>query len=86
MRRMRLHFYRSVVGIAGESPTDHAGPTEWRWRIRAGNGKIIADSSEGYQRLGKAVHAAHLVTGLGLVEIAAGQRYDLGTWRVVVDA
>ena len=24
---------------------------EWRWNIRASNGKIVADSGEGYKRL-----------------------------------
>lgn len=23
---------------------------EWRWRIKAGNGRIMADSGEGYKR------------------------------------
>lgn len=27
---------------------DRAG--EWRWRLKAANGKIVADSSEGYKR------------------------------------
>lgn len=27
---------------------DEAG--EWRWRVRAGNGRILADSGEGYRR------------------------------------
>lgn len=27
---------------------DHAG--EWRWRLRATNGNVVADSGEGYRR------------------------------------
>lgn len=27
-----------------------ATDTEWRWRVLAGNGKVVADSGEGYQR------------------------------------
>lgn len=27
---------------------DHAG--EWRWRLTAANGRIIADSAEGYSK------------------------------------
>ena len=27
---------------------DHAG--EWRWRLRATNGNVVADSAEGYRR------------------------------------
>lgn len=31
----------------------------WRWRCVAPNGRIVADSGEGYSRKGAAVHAAH---------------------------
>jgi len=31
---------------------DHRG--EWRWTLRAKNGRKIADSGEGYKRKGKA--------------------------------
>lgn len=31
---------------------------EWRWRMKAHNGKIIADSGEGYKRKGNAEIAA----------------------------
>ena len=33
---------------------DDAG--EWRWRIRADNGEIVADSAEGYKKRPDAVH------------------------------
>lgn len=32
---MYTHFYEDAAG-------------EWRWRLKAANGKIIADSAEGY--------------------------------------
>jgi len=35
---------------------DAAG--EWRWRLVAANGRIVADSAEGYTRAGDAVRAA----------------------------
>ena len=28
----------------------HDGRREWRWRLRASNGRILADSGEGYRR------------------------------------
>lgn len=31
---------------------------EWRWRLIARNGRIVADSGEGYDRRNKAMHAA----------------------------
>lgn len=34
---MKLHIYKDVHG-------------EWRWTIRASNGKIVADSAESYKR------------------------------------
>ena len=35
---------------------DHGG--DWRWRLKAGNGKIVADSSEAYSSKTKAERAA----------------------------
>lgn len=42
---------------------------EWRWRLYAGNNKIIADSGEGYVDKAKAVYGAKLVAS---VATAAG--------------
>lgn len=40
-----IHVYKDTVG-------------EWRFRIKAENGKITADSGEGYSRKGNAARAA----------------------------
>jgi len=45
MRRAKLQIYRDVR-------------REWRWRLRASNGRILADSGEGYRRRASARHAA----------------------------
>lgn len=37
---------------------------EWRWRLRAANGLIVADSAEGYDKKGNAIRAATVVRGL----------------------
>lgn len=37
--------------------------TEWRWRLRAGNHKIIADSGESYQKQDDCLHGIVLVMG-----------------------
>jgi len=50
---------RGPRGIWAELYRDIAG--EWRFRIMASNGKIIA-VSEGYQRAGDAVDTASLLT------------------------
>ena len=39
---------------------------EWRWRLVAANGKIIADSGEGYRRRGGAVKAWERVRTLAM--------------------
>lgn len=37
----------------------------WRWRLRAaGNGKIIADSAEGYGNRGDCIHGMRLVSSV----------------------
>lgn len=35
--------------------------SEWRWRLRAQNGRTIADSGEGYRQLEDAKHGVELV-------------------------
>lgn len=37
---------------------------EYRWRLRAHNGLIVADSAEGYAKKGNAIRAAETVRGL----------------------
>jgi len=38
---------------------DNAG--EWRWHLKAGNGRIVADSGEGYKERGGCIHSIELV-------------------------
>ena len=45
MRTAKLDIYRDAN-------------REWRWRLRASNGRIVADSGEGYRRRASARHAA----------------------------
>ncbi len=42
---------------------------EWRWRMKASNGRILADSGEGYRRKASALQGARRVREL----IAAGK-------------
>ena len=53
MRTPRFEVYRDAKG-------------EWRWRLRAGNGRIIADSGESYRKR----RAAQLATGRVAVHAA----------------
>lgn len=45
--------------LRGELYKDRKG--EWRWRVRARNGKIIADSGEGYRRKRDCKHGLELL-------------------------
>ncbi|GJE26965.1 YegP family protein [Methylobacterium organophilum] len=49
---MRFELYRDAAG-------------EWRWRLRASNGNVIADSGEGYVRREDCEHAIELVRRSG---------------------
>lgn len=74
MRTARIEVYRSerrqwkrnVPGVTESVP-------EWRWRLRASNGRIISQSSEGYRR------ARDLVRGLELSHPGCEVFYD-GEW------
>lgn len=50
MKIDHLEFYRD-------------GEKKWRWRFVRKNGRILADSAEGYSKRIDAVRAAKLVTG-----------------------
>jgi uncharacterized protein len=45
---MRFELYRDAVG-------------QWRWRLRARNGEIVAESGEGYVRRADCEHGIELV-------------------------
>lgn len=47
---MYFHLYKDFAGL-------------WRWRLRAANHHIIADSAESYINRADCVHAINLVKG-----------------------
>lgn len=47
-REPKVEFYQDTNG-------------KWRWRFRAANGRILADSAEGYSRLTDCVHGSEIV-------------------------
>ena len=53
---MNVEFYTDLNG-------------EWRWTVRAGNGRIVADSGEGYANKADAVHGYRLVVGPDVDEL-----------------
>ena len=61
MKNPRLEFYRD-------------GLKEYRWRLRAANNKIVADSGEGYLRMNACVESARRVADMMDDSIAAYDR------------
>lgn len=59
-RAGRVEFYRDDAG-------------EHRWRVKSPNGKILADSGEGYKREGDALAAFATVVG----EVRTWPRFSL---------
>jgi predicted RNase H-like HicB family nuclease/uncharacterized protein YegP (UPF0339 family) len=49
------------VGAEFELYRDQDNPQDFRWRLRANNGEIIADSGEGYNDKDDALHGIELV-------------------------
>lgn len=47
-RNHKVEVYRDTAG-------------KWRWRFRASNGRILADSAEGYTTRSKAIRGAGIV-------------------------
>ncbi|MBE7204069.1 MAG: DUF1508 domain-containing protein [Parafilimonas terrae] len=60
---MRFELYRDAKG-------------EWRWRLRARNGEVIADSGEGYGRREDCEH------GIALVRQCAEARIEDMTTKI----
>jgi len=48
-------------------------PGEWRWQLKSGNGKIIADSAEGYQRKSHCAKMVDLIRGSALYAKVEGE-------------
>ena len=50
---MRFEFYRARRGLLRRA--------QWRWRLRAENGRIIATSGESYNNRGDMLQAIELI-------------------------
>lgn len=48
---------------------------DWRWRVMADNGRVVADSAEGYKRVSAAVNGA-LVARIGITNYLQGITAD----------
>lgn len=78
-----LEYYEGQMGDAadalGDDPAarrafsvyrDAAG--EWRWRLAAGNGQLIAESGEGYQNKADCLHGIDLVKASADAQVEDG--------------
>lgn len=71
---VRLHVYEQ------KRAKDTAGRPGWRWRLRASNGHIVADGSEGYASRKNAERAARRVVALfrGRLVLLTGEKLPGG--------
>lgn len=49
------------VTTAGDTVEVYEGADGWRWRVRAGNGRLVATAGEAFASKGNAVRAARRV-------------------------
>ena len=56
---MRFEIYRARMGLLTR--------TQWRWRLRAGNGRIVATSGESYN------NRADMLRAIALIQAEAPQ-------------
>ena len=62
----------------GERWMHHTTVTAWRWRMRAGNGRIVSTSSEGYDRPRDLIRGLELaMPGFELAESVNGRWFML---------
>ena len=70
--RADLEFYEGQIGHCDDALCDHPAARrafqvyedaagEWRWRLVAGNERVIAESGEGYRDRRDCLHAIELV-------------------------
>lgn len=59
-RVCKLHVYQS-------SSSPYEPEPDWRWRLKSPNGRIIADSGEGYSSKGNAMKAAQRLVDATIV-------------------
>ena len=78
-----IEFYESQAAGIGEALGDAEGSAafhvykddagEWRWHLKAANGRVIADSGEGYRDRGGCIHSIELVRSLNKAPVKEGR-------------
>lgn len=62
---LRIQFYKTQAG-------------EWRWRMRAPNGRVVAAASEAYKKRMGAVENATVVTGFEFPKVSRTRLVEFG--------
>lgn len=57
---MHFEIYRESSGLTGLLSQNSSGAGQWRWRLRAGNNKVIS-SGESYHNKDDCLHAIGLL-------------------------
>lgn len=86
MKAHTITVYTTVAAVLDEATSLVELRVEYRWRRRAGNGKIVGASTEGYGSLQRCLDNLLLVAGGKLVwtmqtTTPAGGRLWQGTWQ-----
>ena len=78
-----IEFYEGEAKRLAESLGDEAARKsfqvykdaagDWRWRLVAGNGRVIADSGEGYQHRADCLHGVELVKDAKYAPVEEGE-------------
>lgn len=77
-----IEFHEGQVASIGEALSEAAGSAafhvfkdtagEWRWHLKATNGRVVADSGEGYRDRGDCIHAIEIVRSLYKAPVKEG--------------
>jgi uncharacterized protein YegP (UPF0339 family) len=69
-----IEFYEGRAASLDAALADAAGSAafhvykdkegEWRWSLKAANGRVVADSGEGYKHRGDCIHSIEIVRSL----------------------
>ena len=80
--RCDIEYYEGQAAQLGEALSDAFGTAafhvykdsagEWRWSLKAANGRVIADSGEGYHDRGGCIHSIELVRSLNKAPVKEG--------------
>ena len=78
---MRFEIYERPVHIKAGDQYYTTGKWSWYWRLRAGNGRIVADGAEAYDSKANVTRAINRLFGR-IVESETSLEMDLCAYEV----